>query len=163
MTAATKPRVPKAAAISSQIASASMLLSSAYRRSMHGAALVRTVVFPGRLKTLAKSNPNLAASAVVFRTVVAPPTEATLRRRSQFATEPARCFRRLHGIDKINHALMNLIACRAFECSNVKAGCGTRDPRQHRCSFALRAGWSAKRAHDVVPHIRREHNTLSHR
>ena len=58
---------------------------------------------------------------------------------------------------------MNMIASGAFECSDVKAGWARCNPCQHSYRFACRTWWSAKRAHDVVPYIRREHNTLSHR
>src|ERR1700730_8516363 len=57
----------------------------------------------------------------------------------------------------------NVIASRAFECSNVKARGAGGDPCQHRYRFALRTWWSVKRAHDAVPCIRRERDTLSHR
>jgi hypothetical protein len=40
--------------------------------------------------------------------------EAVLRRRSQFTSEPARYFPRFHRIDKLDHALMNVMASRAF-------------------------------------------------
>jgi hypothetical protein len=86
-----------------------------------------------------------------------------LRWRSQFTPRPARCFPRFHRIDKLDHALMNVIASEAFECSDVKAGWAGSDPCQHRCSLALRTEWSAKRAHDAVPCIRRERDTLSRR
>ena len=89
--------------------------------------------------------------------------EAVLRRRSQFTPEPARCRARLHRIDKLDHSLMNVFTSGALECSDVKAGRAGGDPCQHRHRFALRACWSVKRAHDVVPYIRREHKTLSHR
>jgi hypothetical protein len=83
--------------------------------------------------------------------------------RSQFAPEPARCFSRFHRIDQRDHALKNVIASGAFECSNVEAGRTGSDPCQHHHRFALGA-WPVKRAHDdAVPYIRREHNTLSHR
>jgi hypothetical protein len=36
--------------------------------------------------------------------------DAVLRRRSQFTPEPARYFLRFHRIDKVDHALMNMIA-----------------------------------------------------
>src|SRR5271166_5604589 len=52
---------------------------------------------------------------------------------------------------------MNVLASGAFKCSDVKAGRARRDPRQHRYRFAFRTWWSVKRAHDVVPYIRREH------
>jgi hypothetical protein len=76
------------------------------------------------------------------------------RWRSQFTPQPARRFPRFHR-DKIDHALVNVIASGAFECSDVKAGRAGRDPCQHH--FALRTWWSVKRAHDAVPYIRREH------
>jgi hypothetical protein len=89
--------------------------------------------------------------------------EAVLRRRSQFTPEPARCRARLHRIDKLDHSLMNVFTSGALECLDVKAGRAGGVPRQHRHRFALRACWSVKRAHDVVPYIRREHKTLNHR
>jgi hypothetical protein len=89
--------------------------------------------------------------------------EAALRWRSQFAPEPARCFQRFHRIDKIDHELMNVIASGAFERSDAKAGRASRDPRPQRSRFAFRTWWLVKHAHDVVPHIRREHYTLGHR
>ena len=58
---------------------------------------------------------------------------------------------------------MNVIASGAFECSDVKAGRAGGDTCQHRHRFALRTWWSVKRAHDAVPCIRRERDTLSHR
>ena len=89
--------------------------------------------------------------------------EAVLRRRSQFTPEPARCRARLHRIDKLDHSLMNVFTSWTLECSDVKAGRAGGDPCQHRHRFALRACWSVKHAHDVVPYIRREHRTISHR
>jgi hypothetical protein len=44
-----------------------------------------------------------------------------LRWRSQFATEPTRHFPRFHGIDKRDHALVDMIAGKAFECPDVKS------------------------------------------
>ena len=89
--------------------------------------------------------------------------EPVLRRRSQFTPEPARRRVRLYRIDKLDHSLMNAFASRALECSDVKAGRARRDPCQHRYGFALRAWWFVKRAHDVVPYIKREHYTPRHR
>ena len=63
----------------------------------------------------------------------------------------------------LTHALMNVIASRAFERSDVKAGRAGRDPCQHRHRLALRTWWSVERAQDAVPYIRREHKALSHR
>jgi len=66
--------------------------------------------------------------------------------------------------DKLDHAPMNVIARRAFERSDVKAGWTAHGPgRRRHHVFAARTGWSTKRAHDVVPYIRREHHALSHR
>jgi len=89
--------------------------------------------------------------------------EAVLRQRSQLTPEPARCRARFHRIDKLHHSLMNVFTSGARECSDVKVGRAGGDPCQHRYRFALRACWSVKRAHDVVPYIRRERKTLSHR
>ena len=85
--------------------------------------------------------------------VLSPPplVEVALRWRSQFAPEPAGCFPRFHRIEKGDHALMNVIASGAFECSDVKAGLTGIDPCQHRHRFALRTWWSVNKAHDVVP------------
>jgi hypothetical protein len=47
-----------------------------------------------------------------------------------------------------------------FGCQTRRAG---SVPCQHRHRFALPACRSVKHAHDVVPYIRREHKTLSHR
>jgi len=47
--------------------------------------------------------------------------ETALRWRSQFAPEPANRLSGFHRIDKLDHALMNVIASGAFECSDVKA------------------------------------------
>ena len=89
------------------------------------------------------------------------PLGQSLRWRSQFTPQPARCFPRFHRINKLDHALMNVIASWAFEGSDVKAGRAKRDPCQHRFRFALRTWWSVKCAHDAVPYIRREHKALS--
>jgi hypothetical protein len=58
---------------------------------------------------------------------------------------------------------MNAFTAGAFECSDVKARRARGDPCQHRSSFALWTWWLVKRAHDAVPCIRRERDTLSHR
>jgi hypothetical protein len=58
---------------------------------------------------------------------------------------------------------VDFITHRAFERLDVEAKWAARDPRQPRHLVTYRTGRSAKSAHDVVPHIRREHNTLSHR
>jgi hypothetical protein len=50
--------------------------------------------------------------------------EAALRRRSQFAPEPARCFPRFHRIDKIDHALMNVIARGTFRMFGYQSRTG---------------------------------------
>ena len=76
---------------------------------------------------------------------------------------PTGSFFGFHRIDKLDDLLMNVIASGAFERSDVKAGRAGSDPCQHCYGFALRTGWSVKRAHDAVPCIRRERNTLSHR
>jgi hypothetical protein len=91
--------------------------------------------------------------------------EAVLGRRSQFAPEPGRCFQRFHRIDKLDRALMNVIASEGSEVKAGRAGsdpCGS-DPWQHRDGFALWTWWPVKNTHDVVPYIGREHDTLSHR
>jgi len=88
--------------------------------------------------------------------------EAVLRRRSQFTPEPTRCRARLHRIDKLDHSL-NVFTSGALECSDVKAGRAGGVPCQHRHRFALRIWWLVKHAHDAVPCIRRERDTLSHR
>ncbi len=57
-----------------------------------------------------------------------------LRWRSQFSPEPGCRFRGFHRIDKIDHALMNMIASRTFECSDVKArGAGGDMYQRGRC------------------------------
>jgi hypothetical protein len=56
--------------------------------------------------------------------------QRALRWRSQFTPEPASRFQRFHRIAKRDHALMNIIAGRTFECPNVEAGRAGRDPRQ---------------------------------
>jgi hypothetical protein len=88
---------------------------------------------------------------------------SSLNRRSQFTPEPARCFAGFHRIDQRDHALINVIAGTAFKCSDVKTRPTRGDPRQRCCCFALRTWWLVKRAHDAVPCIRRERDTLSHR
>jgi hypothetical protein len=60
-----------------------------------------------------------------------PPTEAASRWRSQFTPEPTRGFCGFHRIDLLDHALMNAIASKAFECSDVKARRAGGDPCQH--------------------------------
>jgi hypothetical protein len=87
------------------------------------------------------------------------PFGQSLRWRSQFTPQPARCFPRFYRIDKLDHPLMNVYTSGAFECSDVKAERARRDPCQHRSRFAFRTWWSVKRAHDAVPYIRREHKT----
>jgi hypothetical protein len=73
-----------------------------------------------------------------------------LRWSSQFALEPARCFRRFHRIiRRFEHA--NVIASWTFKCSNVETERAWPDPCQHRHRFALRTWWSVERAHDEVP------------
>jgi len=58
---------------------------------------------------------------------------------------------------------MNVVTGGAFECSDMKAGQAGCDPCQHHRRPALRAWWSVKHAHDAVPYIRRERDTVSHR
>jgi hypothetical protein len=90
--------------------------------------------------------------------------EATLRRRSQFAPEPTRYFQRFHRIGWLNHALMNVTASDAFQCSDGNAGRPASDPYHPRCGFAVWTWWPVKNTHDVVPYIGQgAHRTLSHR
>ena len=51
-------------------------------------------------------------------------------------------FQGLHRVNKFDHALMNVIACRTFECSDIKAGRAGSDPRQHGSCLACGARWS---------------------
>ena len=68
--------------------------------------------------------------------------DTALRRRSQFASEPASRFRGFYRINEIDDAPLNQIAGRTFERSDVKTR-GTRgDPRQHGCRLACRTRWS---------------------
>src|SRR5580693_6620152 len=92
------------------------------------------------------------------------PTDAALHWRSQFALEPTRGFFGLHRIDQRDHALINVIANAAFECSDVKARPAGGDPCQRCYCFSLWTWWPVKRDHDASPWIRRErYRTLSHR
>jgi hypothetical protein len=67
---------------------------------------------------------------------------------------------RFHRIGELNYPLINFFTGGAFECSDSKT---RRDPCQYCCSFALWTWWLVNRAHDAVPYIRRERDTLSHR
>ena len=83
--------------------------------------------------------------------------DTALRRRSQFASEPASRFRGFYRINEIDDALLNQIAGRTFERSDVKTR-GTRgDPRQHGCRLACRTRWSQD-DHGASPWTRRERN-----
>jgi hypothetical protein len=73
-----------------------------------------------------------------------------LRWRPQLAPKPARCFPRLHGIDKFDHKLMKVTASGALEGSDAKTGRTQRDLCPHRSLFVIWTGWFVKHAHDVV-------------
>ena len=75
-----------------------------------------------------------------------------LRWRSQFAPEPARRFTGFHRVNKFDYTLMNMIARRALECSNVKARGAISDACQHSSCLAFRARRSQDRHHDVSPY-----------
>lgn len=83
--------------------------------------------------------------------------DTALRRRSQFASEPASRFCGFYRINEIDDALVHQIAGRTFERSDVKTR-GTRgDPRQHSCRLACRTRWSQD-DHGASPWTRRERN-----
>ena len=89
---------------------------------------------------------------------------AALRRRSQFARKPTDRFFGFHRIDKFDHALVDVVASRTFEGSNVKSGGVRGNARQHRNCFALWTWWPMKLDHGASPWIRRErYRSLSHR
>jgi hypothetical protein len=72
-------------------------------------------------------------------------------------------FSGLHGVSQLGDNLTDFFALWAFKGADIKSQAAGCNPRQHSWGFAFRAWWSVKLAHDVVPHIWREHNTLSHR
>jgi hypothetical protein len=62
--------------------------------------------------------------------------------RSHFTSKPALRFSGFHRVNNFDHALMDVIASRAPECSDVKAGRSGCDAGQHGSCFACRAKWS---------------------
>jgi hypothetical protein len=128
------------------------------------AAAARMIDAPCATNVLRRS---LSASVqgLFFITIFAslPMAGRTLRWRSQFAPKPTCGLFGFHRIDQRDHALINVIASTAFECSDVKARPAGGDPCQRCCCFALWTRWPVKHAHDAVPCIRRERDTLSHR
>jgi hypothetical protein len=89
-------------------------------------------------------------------------TGGSLRRRVQFAPEPARRFAGFHRVDKLHHLLMDVSASWALECPDIKARVTGGNPRQHGSFLACGATW-LEDDHNARPWLRREHNTLSHR
>jgi hypothetical protein len=69
-----------------------------------------------------------------------------------------------HRVGQIDHYLMDVVANRAFERPDVKAGKAVRDSRQHGRRCARRTGRLRNMEHGASPWIRRErYRTLSHR
>jgi hypothetical protein len=106
----------------------------------------------------------VASSQSRFSGFDRPPTVSTLHRRAQFAPEPTRNFSGIHRIEGLDHALINAIASRALECSDIKARYAWGGPCQRGHCFAPRTWRPVRRTHDASPWIRRErYRTLSHR
>jgi hypothetical protein len=82
--------------------------------------------------------------------------------RSKFAGKPTGSFFGFHRIDKLDNALVDVIASGTLERSNVKAGGARGNAGQHGSCLARGARWPQDN-HDASPWIRREHKTLSHR
>jgi hypothetical protein len=59
--------------------------------------------------------------------------------RSEFAGKPTGSFFGFHRIDKLDHALVDVITSGTFECSNVKAGGARGNAGQHGSCLARRA------------------------
>ena len=72
-----------------------------------------------------------------------------LRWRSQFAPQPAQRFTGFHRVNKFDHALMDVTASRAFQCSDIKARPAGRDACQHGARLARGATWTD--GHDARP------------
>jgi hypothetical protein len=82
--------------------------------------------------------------------------------RSEFAGKPTGSFFGFHRIDKLDHALVDVITSGTFECSNVKARGTGSNAGQHGSCLARGAKWPQDN-HDASPWIRRErYRTLSH-
>jgi hypothetical protein len=78
------------------------------------------------------------------------------------AGKPTGSFFGFHRIDKLDNALVDVIASGTLERSNVKAGGARGNAGQHGSCLARGARWPQDN-HDASPWIRREHKTLSHR
>src|SRR4029077_10174438 len=75
---------------------------------------------------------------------------------------PARRFPGFHRVNKFDHTLMNMIARRALECSNVKTRGAVCDACQHSSCLAFRARRSQERHHGCVSpyQARAQHSQL---
>ena len=87
---------------------------------------------------------NLQAGAASFG------VEAPLRRRSQFALQPALCFSGFHGVSQIGDNLMNVAALWALKGVDMEAPTAGRGPRQHRCCCCF-ADWTQRS--DMEGHV----------
>lgn len=92
--------------------------------------------------TISNGRRQLGHSSSILKLLIATPFQPNakcLGWRPQFAAEPARCFKGHHRVDKFDYTLMDVIACGAFERSNVKARGAGGFPCQRSCPSATRA------------------------
>jgi hypothetical protein len=73
-----------------------------------------------------------------------------LRWRLQLPMKPAVCLGGFHRVGQIDNHVMDIVASRAFEGPDVKAGRAWGDACQHCCDLAHRARWSLDK-HDASP------------